>query len=132
MAKRTPWNQLKPEYRARLESKGITEKMHASGTSLAKARGHENTPERPAVFDVKKYPKYAGDRQKLVNEVKKKKQEFFGDRPKWDSEKSNAAFRKRPPTMAQLRWAAHADRTEDDFLDEIRDDDAIWRFLGYH
>jgi hypothetical protein len=131
MAQRKPWSQLNPSYRARLESKGITQKDFESGASIAKARGHEKTPERPVGFDPAKYPGYTSRRQQLIDEVKQKKEEFFGSRPRWNAERSDRAIRDKPPTMAQLRWAAHPDRTEEDFVHEIREDPAKWRFLGY-
>lgn len=132
MAQRKPWSQLKPDYRRRLESKGITQQQFESGADIRAARGHKNTPERPTSFDPAKFPKYAGQRTALINAVKQKKQELFGGKGRWDSEHADRAIRSKPPTMAQLRWAAHPDRTEDDFLDAIREDPAEWRFLGYH
>jgi len=131
MAQRKPWNQLKPGYRARLESKGITKEMFEGGADIKAARGHEKTPERPTSFDASKFPKYATERKRLTDELKAKKEEFFGGRPRWNAERSDRAIRTRPPSMAQLKWATHADRTESDFVDAIREDPAIWRFLGY-
>lgn len=40
MAKRKPWEELSPGYRARLERKGITREEHSRGTALHVARGH--------------------------------------------------------------------------------------------
>lgn len=132
MAQRKPWNQLKPAYRARLESKGITQELFESGASIQAARGHATTPERPTSFDASKYPKYASDRSKLIKTVAQKKEAFFGGKGRWDKERADRAIRSKPPTMAQLRWAASKDRTEDDFLDAIRENPVDWRFLGYH
>jgi hypothetical protein len=131
MAQRKPWNQLKPGYRARLESKGITQKDFESGASIQAARGHKNTPERPTSYDPAKYPKYQQNRAALIAAVKQKKEEFFGDRTRWNAERADRAIREKPPTIASLRWAAHPDRTADDFVDALRNDPAVWRFLGY-
>lgn len=131
MAQRKPWSQLSPTYRARLESKGITKKDFESGASIVAARGHATTPERPTQYDPAKFKTYDAERKKLIDAVKQKKEEFFGGRPRWDAERSDRNIRARPPTMAQLKWAADSDRTEDDFLSEIREDPSLWRFLLY-
>lgn len=131
MAQRKPWNQLKPGYRARLESKGITKQQFESGASIQAARGHATTPERPTSYNPVKFPKYEKTRTTLAKAVAQKKESFFGTNKRWNAERSDRAIRTHPPTMAQLRWAAHPDRTEDDFRDAIREDPAAWRFLMY-
>jgi hypothetical protein len=130
MAKRTPWNQLKPEYRARLESKGITAEQHAAGASLAKARGHEHTPENPRQYDPQKYARYNTDRSRLTAALKVKKEEAFGQSKRWNPARSDKLIREKPPSMAQLRWAVN-DATNEDLLDAIREDPATYTFLGY-
>ena len=40
VGQRKPWAQLSPDYRRRLERGGITEREHARGQGLHKARGH--------------------------------------------------------------------------------------------
>lgn len=47
MARRRAWEELAPAYRGRLASAGVTRETYASGASLASARGHAGTPERP-------------------------------------------------------------------------------------
>lgn len=43
MARRKPWDQLSPSYRARLVRAGVTQAAHEAGTALTKARGHQYT-----------------------------------------------------------------------------------------
>lgn len=45
---RKSWDELSPEYRKRLESKGINKTAHNNGASVKGARGHASTPERPS------------------------------------------------------------------------------------
>lgn len=45
MARRKSWDELTPDYRARLERKGVNRAKHESGKgSHAKARGHKSRP----------------------------------------------------------------------------------------
>lgn len=39
-ARRKSWDELSPQYRARLERQGITRERHSEGVSLHSARGH--------------------------------------------------------------------------------------------
>jgi hypothetical protein len=130
MGKRTPWLQLKPEYRERLERKGITREQHESGVSLAGARGHANTPEHPREYDPNKYQQYNAERNRLTGLLRAKKEQLFGGRPRWNEERSNRYIRERPPSMAKLRWAVNI-AEEEDLLDAIREDPAEYSFLGY-
>lgn len=41
------WDRLSPGYRARLEGRGFTRYRYSHTKSLAAARGHKGTPERP-------------------------------------------------------------------------------------
>lgn len=62
---RKGWQQLSPGYRNRLTKAGITKSQYESGASLAKARGHSETPEhglREAVRNPRKYRKYINKR----------------------------------------------------------------------
>lgn len=61
MARRLGWGQLKPATRKRYEGAGVTQAEYERGVSLAGARGHKNTPERPIPYgaDVpKRFQKY--------------------------------------------------------------------------
>lgn len=60
VAKRKGWAQLSSAYRSRLGKAGISERSYNQGVSLAGARGHASTPERPsqATKNPDKYPKY--------------------------------------------------------------------------
>jgi hypothetical protein len=55
--RRTSWGDLSPEYRARLERKGITAQSHGSGASIKSARGHDKSPEhmRDAIANPDRY-----------------------------------------------------------------------------
>lgn len=61
--RRRSWDSLSPAYRKRLSGKGITRGQFESGVSLAAARGHGRTPERPTRADRKaEYAKYRANR----------------------------------------------------------------------
>src|SRR5271155_981650 len=64
---RKGWQQLSPGYRNRLTKNGITKAQYDAGKSLAKARGHQATPEhgiREAIRKPQKYRKYINKRTK--------------------------------------------------------------------
>lgn len=127
---RKGWNSLSPSYRDRIEKAGLTQADYEAGTSLTRARGHANTPERPSSYDPKKYQKYDAERTRLTNRVEQRKQEIFGDRPRWDRGKSDRAIREKPPSLALMRWAIDAD--DEELFDAIREDPETYQFLCYH
>jgi hypothetical protein len=64
-ANRKGWSQLSPGYRSRLTKNGITKAQYDAGASLAKARGHSQTPEhgiKEAIRHPAKYRKYINKR----------------------------------------------------------------------
>jgi len=64
-ANRKGWTQLSPGYRARLQKNGISKAQYDAGKSLAKARGHSQTPEhgiKEAIRKPGKYRKYINKR----------------------------------------------------------------------
>jgi hypothetical protein len=71
-ASRKGWHALSPGYRARLEKNGVTKAQYDAGKSIAKARGHSQTPEhgirealrKPARF--KKYIAKKAKKQKII------------------------------------------------------------------
>jgi hypothetical protein len=123
------WDNLSPGYRERLERKGLSKQDYEEATSLKKYRGHEHTPEKPKGADPVQYPKYFNERDKLIKELMKKKEEVWGDSPKWNKRKAKEALTKKEIPMALLRKAMKM--TGDDWLDAIREDHSIWYFLGY-
>ena len=128
---RKGWDSLSDGYRARLQKGGISRSAYERGESLAKARGHERTPERPSQPKLKeRYPNYFNERQKLINDVVAKKQEYFGTSPKWNPKKARANLSKYPPPMALLRWAL--DATYEEWIDAIHNDPEQYAWLGYH
>lgn len=127
---RKGWDALSPAYRARIEKAGLTRADYEAGTSLTRARGHANTPERPSRYDPAKYQKYAAERRRLTAAVEDRKRELFGDRPRWNKERSDRAIREKPPSLKLLRWALEAD--ENELIDAIRESPETYRFLGYH
>ncbi len=127
---RKGWNSLTPAYRARIEKAGLTRADYEAGTSLTKARGHANTPERPSSYDPNKYQKYNTERNRLYAKVEQRKQELFGDRPRWDRGRSDRTIREKPPSLALMRWALEA--SEEEIIDAIREDPETFRFLCYH
>jgi len=129
---RKGWGSLSPAYRARLEKAGLTRTEYEQGVSLQKARGHERTPERPTRANPQKHAQYISERKRLTAELEAKKDRLFGDRPRWDEDRSSRAIREYPPTMNHLRWAVSSKATEQDLVDAIREDAETFRFLGYH
>lgn len=127
---RKGWDQLKADYRNRLERNGVTRADYERGASLKAGRGHERTPERPSLSNPQKFPEYHRERQRLVNAVNHKKQQIFGSSPKWNPNKAKANIIKYSPSMALLRWAENA--SEDEWLDAIRESSEVYSFLGYH
>lgn len=70
---RKGWQQLSPGYRARLEKNGITKAQYDAGKSLAKARGHSQTPEhgiKEAIRKPAKYRKYINKRTRTGSTAK--------------------------------------------------------------
>jgi hypothetical protein len=62
---RKGWSELSPGYRTRLSKAGITKRQYDSGASLAKARGHAETPEhgiREALRKPARFRKYVQKR----------------------------------------------------------------------
>lgn len=72
---RKQWGNLSPGYRARLERRGISASDYAAGVSLADARGHGATPERPGAG--KDRPEF-GSYYQARREVTQLKRELFG------------------------------------------------------
>ncbi len=64
------WDELSDSYRHRLESHGISRNDYESGAALSSARGHGVTKEA------------------LVNEIQNLKADLFGDRRRWNEQKS--------------------------------------------
>jgi hypothetical protein len=65
-SRRKGWDQLSPGYRARLEKAGVSKSAYDRGQSLARARGHLETPEhgrRQAEKNPVRYRKYLGKRE---------------------------------------------------------------------
>lgn len=127
---RKGWDALKPGYRSRIINAGLTREDYEAGRPLKKARGHENTPERPKQYSAAKYPKYAAERQRLTAELQRKKEEYWGASSKWSAAKSDQHIREKPPTMAQFRLVL--DWTREEWLDAIREDYETFAFLGYN
>lgn len=124
------WDNLSPGYRERLERKGLSKEDYEQATSLKKYRGHEHTPEKPKGASPTQFPKYFSEREKLIKDLMKKKEEVWGDSPKWNKRKAKNNLTKTDVPMALLRKANKM--TGDEWLDAIREDIAVWNFLGYH
>lgn len=129
MAKRAGWDSLSPGYKKRIIAAGMTRDDYEAGGSLAKSRGHSKTPERPHSYDPKKFPQYANKRTTLEAAFLRKKEQIWGDRPRWDPNKSRMHMQQKPPTLKQLQWAINAD--EQDLLDAILEDPKTYHWVGY-
>lgn len=130
MAQRKPWSQLTPTYRARLEKAGLTETSFNAGASIRKARGHAQTPERPAQYNPQQFPTYHGNRRTLLDRLQDRKEQVFGSSPRWNKDRSDRWIREKPPSIAQLRWSVNV-ASDDDLLDAIRQDPKTFTFLAY-
>ena len=127
---RKGWDSLSPGYRSRLEKGGVSKSAYDRGESIKSARGHERTPERPSLSNSQQFPQYHNERQRLINAVMAKKQEYFGTSPKWNPVRAKANFVKYAPSMARLQWAVDAGYEE--WLDAIRESPDEFAWLGYH
>lgn len=130
MAVRKGWDNLRPDYRERLERKGVTREDYDAGVPLSKARGHEHTPESPKSYDPQKYQKYDNERQRLYTELQAKKEAMFGHSARWDAERSEKTMKEYPPPLSLLRWAVEAE--EDELYENLVSDPETYAFLGYH
>jgi hypothetical protein len=138
MAKRRVWSALTKAYRARLERKGIDQRQYESGASLKAARGHAKTPESLKEYarNPKKFPEYRAKRMPYAKIIEEKKARIFGDRFKFNKERSAIYVREgrgdvKPPTGKQLRFLAGlTDEEFDDWQYEHRFEDD-WSFLWY-
>lgn len=129
MAKRKGWDSLSDGYRERFEKKGLTREDYESGRPIKAARGHEHTPERPTSYKASEFPKYAAERERLTNELQRKKEEYFGGSKRWNRAISDRHIREKPPSMSKLRWSLEV--TLDEWLDAIREDYEAYHYLGY-
>jgi hypothetical protein len=133
------WADLKPDYRKRLESKGITEANRftpqAKATRQA-ARGHGKTPEHPdrAAKQPEKFTEYINRKASLHEAFKAKKIAMFGDQIKYKPSRSekNANINprtKKPPNPVYMRRFL-AMTLDDVLLIDWSDDE--WAILFYH
>lgn len=127
---RKGWQSLSDAYRKRLQKAGISESDYAGGASIKSARGHAATPERPIGYNAKAFPQYSQRRGSLEQQVQQRKEELFGDRPRWNSTKSLMHIRTKPPTFAQMRWFLAAE--PDEVWDAIRQDYEGHSWIGYN
>ena len=133
---RKGWNDLSDAYRQRLERGGISQAEYNQGTSLAGARGHGQTPERPeqASRNQERYQDYQSRREALQREVRAQKQRDFGASDKWraDRSKRHVESPQKPGSMRNMR------RYLDEGLAGLQSDPDFdwgsdeWQFLGYH
>lgn len=127
---RKGWQSLSSDYKARLERAGMSRADYEAGQSLAKARGHDQTPENPRAYDPTKYQKYHSERTRLETQLNSRKQQLFGQSDRWSDSKSKKNIREYPPSLAQIRWAVRA--SDDELLDAFRESPTEFSWLGYH
>lgn len=131
------WGELSGTYRGRLERGGISQREYESGRSLAAARGHARTPERPerAMTSPGRYKDYLDRRTSLERDVIAKKRELFESSPRFNAKRSARAIHEGPKTGKPAKMAAmqrFMDADFDELYDEIVADDNEWDFLFYH
>jgi hypothetical protein len=129
VAKRKPWAQLSPTYKARLEKAGISKTDFEAGASIKAARGHAYTPERPTQYDPTKFVSYNLKRQSLITQLENRKQQVFGNSMRWSAERSQKWIREKPPSIAQIKWALNA--SDEEIYNAIREDPKTFLFLAY-
>ena len=90
------WEGLSQDYRERLQRKGITRSQYESGISLAGARGHKATPERPerAEKHPERYEAYVFKRDELVSQIFDLKENLYGGSSKWNAERALRSINK--------------------------------------
>jgi hypothetical protein len=139
------WDELKPDYRARLRSHGITKRDYETNSAKLRSqrqaiRGHGKTPEHPerAAKNPTKFAVYIATRRDLEQQVIQRKLRLFGDRIRVHSGRSKANVAKYRPTVTNMRrFLAVPERQIDDFLQRIMDENGgrlsdEWLFIGYH
>lgn len=134
---RAGWDSLSDSYRGRLERSGVTRSDYERGESIAKGRGHSQTPEHPerAELHPDRYREYVRRRTALEQQVIAKKEEAFRGSPKWNATRAARNVHKvphegftKPPSIRLMKK----------FLDEDFDYDQVdwaddeWGFLYYH
>lgn len=139
---RRGWDQLSDTYRQRLERSGISQSEYQSGASLAGARGHGATPERP-LTDLENVPSqyqaYADLRREIV-EFKRELLQQSGrqEDSKWQSRTLGELAGKSRATLEKARDILDARINQSMSWDELRlmypeleDDGWEWLF-HYH
>jgi hypothetical protein len=138
------WGSLSREYRERLARKGVTQARYESGASLAGARGHGQTPERPERAETTKgqakYQAYLSRRKQLQDDLIVKKERVFGGSHKWNPASSMEYVRdkiigKERPTITDMKRAlAMTDQEMEDAADATggRWEGERWWFFFYH
>ena len=136
---RKAWGSLSDAYRRRLERGGIDRESYDSGASLAGARGHEKTPERPerAEREPEKYQEYIFKRDALVADIMEIKRAAFGQSPKWNEKRAKKGVTHHPKgkvrSQASLNRVWKAIRNTDDlYLTMMEMDDDDKDALFYH
>ena len=131
MARRLGWDRLKADYRARLERNGITQSDYEAGHSLKAGRGHARTPEHPREANPTQHPTYYRERQSLIHEIDRKKQEYFGNADRWHAQRARDNVRMTAVPIGVLRTVA--EYSEEEWLDALRETESpdIRRLLGY-
>lgn len=135
------WNALSDSYRQRLERAGVDRRDYERGASLAGARGHAETPERPSQASPERYVDYFNRREKLINSIQAMKRELYGSKDSFNAKRSREAVDKNPKTgksrtlkelkRAERKIAEMIDGEEpEEFYDEPEDFDDD--FLFYH
>jgi hypothetical protein len=135
MMARKGWSDLSDSYRGRLERGGIDRESYNAGASLAGARGHGATPERPerAERDQERYQDYLQRREALEREVRAQKTRDFGSSDKWRADRSKRNVQNMPGSMRNMQRYLDAGGIEGLMsYDDFDWSDREWAFLYYH
>lgn len=139
MAARKAWRALKPDYRKRMQSHGLTARNWNTkkGDELRKAaRGHAKTPERPtqAAKHPAQFKEYNQRRANEMQALQARKKALFGNRIKYRQRASDNNAIKNPSTGGAVNreYVRRFLRMTPDQVDLIDWTNDEWGFLFYH
>lgn len=103
------------------------------GATIAEARGHGKTPERPGQGrEEERFREYYEKRENLERQVEEKKRQDFEASDKWRSDRSERNLKNHPARIADMQLylsgGLEALRAEPDFDWQ----DERWAWLRYH
>jgi hypothetical protein len=103
------------------------------GATLAEARGHGKTPERPGQGKgEERFREYYEKRETLEKQVLSQKQRDFSSSDKWRADRSARAVKKNPGRMSDMQLYIDSGLAGLMELDDFDWMDERWAWLRYH